>query len=160
MLLQDILKTKGSVVYSIGPEATVADAVRELVARHVGALVVCQAEPGGGERLLGIISQRDLLYAHAGQHGPAGSAKPPAGATGCPWMAAKVADLMTSEVITVAPGDSVEQIMGLMTSRRIRHLPVVSEGRVVGIVSIGDIVKAQIDNLAVENRFMKDYIRG
>ena len=50
--------------------------------------------------------------------------------------------------------------MGLMTSRRIRHLPVVSEGRVVGIVSIGDIVKAQIDNLAVENRFMKDYIRG
>ena len=75
-------------------------------------------------------------------------------------MAAKVAELMTSEVITVAPGDSVEQIMGLMTSRRIRHLPVVSEGRVVGIVSIGDIVKAQIDNLAVENRFMKDYIRG
>jgi CBS domain-containing protein len=75
-------------------------------------------------------------------------------------MAAKVAELMTAEVITVAPGDSVEQIMGLMTSRRIRHLPVVSEGRVVGIVSIGDIVKAQIDNLAVENRFMKDYIRG
>ena len=56
MLLQDILKTKGSVVYSIGPDATVADAVRELVARHVGALVVCQTDPGGSERLLGIIS--------------------------------------------------------------------------------------------------------
>ena len=109
MLLQDILKTKGSVVYSIGPDATVADAVRELVARHVGALVVCQTDPGGSERLLGIISERDLLYAHADQHGPAGSAKPPAtcsSAAGCPWMAAKVADLMTSEVITVARATS------------------------------------------------------
>ena len=73
-------------------------------------------------------------------------------------MECKVAELMTSNVITASPDDSVEQIMGLMTTKRIRHLPVLADDRVVGVVSIGDIVKAQHDSLAVENRFMKDYI--
>jgi CBS domain-containing protein len=158
MLLQDILKAKGSTVFSIRPDQTVADAVRDLVQHHVGALLVCETAPSGCDHLLGIISERDLLYAHAGLHGPSGSV--PAAAAACPWMARRVADLMTTELITASPGDSVEQIMGLMTCKRIRHLPVLAEGRVVGIVSIGDIVKAQLDHLAVENRFMKDYIRG
>jgi CBS domain-containing protein len=156
MLLQDILKAKGSTVYWIAPDATLADAVRELVTHHVGALLVGQPDPAGGERLLGILSERDLLYAHAGQRGHIVAVPAPAGA--CPWMDCKVADLMTLKVVTASPADSVEQIMGLMTTRRIRHLPVLAEGRVVGIVSIGDIVKAQHDQLAVENRFMKDYI--
>ena len=81
----------------------------------------------------------------------------PAGA--CRLMDTKVVDVMTTEVITGSPGDTVEQIMGLMTNKRIRHLPVLSEGRLLGIVSIGDLVKAQLDDLATENRFMKDYIR-
>ncbi|MGO8691430.1 MAG: CBS domain-containing protein [Thermoguttaceae bacterium] len=155
MLLQDILKAKGSTVHWIGPQATLADAVRELVDHRLGALLVGVPEPNGGARLVGILSERDLLYAHAGKRGhlAAGTA-----AGKCPWMDCKVADLMTSELITASPDDSVEQIMGLMTTKRIRHLPVLAEGRVVGIVSIGDIVKAQHDHLAVENRFMKDYI--
>ncbi len=156
MLLQDILKAKGSTVYWIAPDATLADAVRELVDHHVGALLVGRRDAAGVEHLVGILSERDLLYAHAGQRGPAGGTKAPAGT--CPWMDCKVADLMTADLITASPGDSVEQIMGLMTTKRIRHLPVLSGGRVAGIVSIGDIVKAQHDNLAVENRFMKDYI--
>jgi CBS domain-containing protein len=156
MLLQDILKAKGSVVYSIGPDETVGNAVRELVLRRVGALLVCQKDEKGFDRPLGILSERDLLLAHAEEHDPGGNTA----AGKCPLMSRKVAELMTTDVIVVAPGDTVEQTMGLMTTKRIRHLPVVSEGRVVGIVSIGDIVKAQLDSLAVENRFMKDYIRG
>ncbi len=115
-----------------------------------------EPDPAGGQRLVGILSERDLLYAHAGQRGSVCSGNSPAGK--CPLMECKVANLMTANVITASPDDSVEQIMGLMTSKRIRHLPVLAEGRVVGIVSIGDIVKAQHDHLAVENRFMKDYI--
>ena len=65
---------------------------------------------------------------------------------------------MTKELITASPGDSVEQIFGVITAKRIRHLPVLHDGRLVGIVSIGDLVKAQHDRLAMENRFMKDYI--
>jgi CBS domain-containing protein len=156
MLLQDILKAKGSTIYWIAPDATLADAVRELVDDRIGALLVGEPDPGGGQRLLGIFSERDVLYAHAGRRGGAGVRDTPAGK--CPWMDCKVADLMTSKLITASPEDSVEQIMGLMTTERIRHLPVLAEGRVVGIVSIGDIVKAQHDQLAVENRFMKDYI--
>jgi CBS domain-containing protein len=155
MLLQDILNAKGSTVYWIAPQATLADAVRELVDHRVGALLVGEPDPAGGQRLVGILSERDLLYAHAGKRGhlDAGAA-----AGKCPWMECKVADLMTSELITASPADSVEQIMALLTTKRIRHLPVLAEGRVVGIVSIGDIVKAQHAHLAVENRFMKDYI--
>ncbi len=155
MLLQDILKAKGIAIFWIAPQATLADAVHELVTHHIGALLVGEPDPAGGLRLVGILSERDLLYAHAGQRGHLG---PGAAAGQCPWMDCKVAELMTSELIIASPADSVEQVMGLMTTKRIRHLPVLSDDRVVGIVSIGDIVKAQHDSLAVENRFMKDYI--
>ena len=158
MLLQDILKVKGDAVYWIRPDATVSEAVQVLVEHNIGALLVCEADPAGKGQLRGIVSERDLLHAHAQPQGPASVKSSPSNK--CPWMAAKVAELMTTEVITVSPGDSVEQIMDLMTTKRIRHLPVLSEGRLVGIVSIGDIVKAQHAQLAAENRFMKDYIRG
>jgi CBS domain-containing protein len=71
-----------------------------------------------------------------------------------------VADVMSTNLITGVPGDAIENVMGLMTTKRIRHLPVVAEGRLIGIISIGDVVKAQHDHLAMENRFMKDYIRS
>ena len=146
MTLQDILTAKGSSVYTIGPNATLADVVRELMEHRVGSLVVCRPDGPEEERLLGIITERDILYCCA---------------QGKPDLAAvKVAEVMSTKLITAAPGDAVEQIMGLMTARRIRHLPVLSEGRLVGLVSIGDVVKAQHDRLAMENRFMKDYIRG
>jgi CBS domain-containing protein len=158
MRLQDILSNKGSTVYSIRPEQTLGEAVRELVDRHVGALLVYQADDAGKDRLVGIISERDLLFAHAGRKGPAGRSR--RGDESCCWLSCTVAELMTTDLITVSPDDSIEQVMDLMTTKRIRHLPVMSGGRVVGVVSIGDVVKAQHDLLAMENRFMKDYIRG
>ena len=145
MLLHDILKAKGSTVYAIHPEATVKDVVHRLVEHNVGSLIVC--EGGSTERpILGIVTERDILRACASGHGPLESTP--------------VAEVMSKEMVTGTPSCTVEQTMGLMTEKRIRHLPVLCEGKLVGMVSIGDVVKAQHDHLAMENRFMKDYIQG
>lgn len=146
MTLYDILRDKGSTVYTIRPEASLEEATRELVHRNVGALVVCDRDLELGERLVGIITERDITRVCAAGKGP--------------LSAIRVADVMTSELLTASPQDSVEATMALMTARRVRHLPVLSEGRMVGIVSIGDVVKSQLDRLAMENQFMKDYITG
>ena len=97
-----------------------------------------------GERLLGIITERDIIRFCALGKGPLNSAV--------------VADIMTVTLHTGSPSDSVESVMSVMTTRRIRHLPVLSDGRLVGLVSIGDVVKTQLDRLAMENQFMKNYI--
>jgi CBS domain-containing protein len=145
MLLRDILSAKGSMVYAIGPSATLQDVVQRLVEHNIGSLVVC--EDGSCENpVLGIITERDILRASAAGHAPLASTL--------------VADVMATELITGAPGGLVEEIMGLMTRNRIRHMPVLEEGKLVGLVSIGDVVKAQHDRLAMENHFMKDYIRS
>jgi len=143
--LNDILDAKGSGVYTIGPEATLLDAVEELVRHNVGSLVVCSRE-AEGERPVGIVTERDVLHQCASSKG-------------C-LAPLKVADVMTTELVTASPKDAVEAVMGIMTTRRLRHLPVCVEGRLVGLVSIGDVVKAQHDRLAMENKFMKDYIEG
>jgi CBS domain-containing protein len=129
----------------IGADATLADAAQTLVEHKIGALLVSQSPEGGEAQPVGIITERDILYSCA--------------ADNLPLATTRVAEIMTTELITGSPGDAVESVMGLMTSKRIRHLPVFAEGRLVGIVSIGDIVKAQHDRLAMENRFMKDYIQ-
>lgn len=144
MTLYDILKVKGTTVYTIGLDATLQEVAEELTRRKVGALVVCDRDALAGERLAGIISERDLLRVFASRRGPLESLK--------------VRDVMTTQLVTASPNDSVEQVMGLMTDRRIRHLPVLSDDRLVGMVSIGDVVKAQHDRLAMENHFMKNYI--
>lgn len=148
MTLRAILDTKGSVVYTILPGATLEDAARDMARHNVGSLLVCGEGEGceKKDRLLGIITERDLLHAVA------------SGKT--PPSAFQVSTVMSTVVVTAAPDDAIEQAMGLMTARRIRHLPVVEEGRLLGLVSIGDVVKAQYNRLAMENRFMKDYIRG
>jgi len=146
MTLQAILNVKGSTVYVIDPDATLADAAKEMVGRNVGSLLVCRRDCRDEDQLLGIITERDLLHAQAEGK--------------LPPSAFKVSEVMTSGLITASPEDGVEQVMGLMTARRIRHLPVVSQGRLVGMVSIGDVVKAHHDRLAMENQFMKDYIHS
>jgi CBS domain-containing protein len=95
--------------------------------------------------VVGIITERDLLHAQVEDRGP--------------FSLVKVGEVMTTTLITASPTDSVEQIMGLMTTNRVRHLPVLDQGRLVGIISIGDVVKAQLERLAMENRFLKDYIQ-
>jgi CBS domain-containing protein len=141
MTLQDILSAKGSAVFSIEPGATVREAAKQLHRKRVGALLVRTESPEGP--LLGIVSERDVLRAVA--------------VSGNTLDTQPVSEIMTTAVITGAPTDRVEDVMGLMTARRIRHLPVMDQGRLVGVVSIGDVVKSQLDWLAVENRFMKDY---
>jgi CBS domain-containing protein len=146
MTLQDILAAKGSAVYWIEPQATLAEVAQKLVEHRVGALLVCTRDEEGQLQLKGIVTERDILYYCARQK--------------VDLHATKVTEVMSSPVITGSPSDSVEQIMGLMTTKRIRHLPVIDQGKLAGVVSIGDVVKAQHALLAVENRFMKDYIRG
>jgi CBS domain-containing protein len=144
MLIQEILEAKGRHVCTIGPEATLADVAIMLVKQKIGALLICRHDDQGEMELLGIVTERDILYQFASA--PDHSAQVP------------VAEVMTKELISASPNDSVEQILGVITAKRIRHLPVLHEGRLVGIVSIGDLVKAQHDRLAMENQFMKDYI--
>lgn len=140
MKLRDILRTKGGDVHSISPTDSLGRAVDKLVGNNCGALVVLE-----DERMVGIISERDILRACAELKHP---------------LDATVKGRMTTELITASPDDDVEHVMGVLTNHRIRHLPVVDAGRLVGIVSIGDIVKSQHDELSYENRFLKQYIQG
>jgi CBS domain-containing protein len=146
MTLKDILESKGSTVYTIAPEATLEEVTHELVRRNVGSLLVCARHVTEGERVLGIVTERDILRFCASGKGVLSEVK--------------VSHVMTTQLITASPGDAVGRVMGLMTEKRVRHLPVLSEGRLVGMVSIGDVVKAQHDRLAMENQFMKDYIQS
>ncbi len=145
MTLADILQAKGSTVFTIGPDAVLDQVVSRLIDHNVGSLLVCTRDVEQGERLIGIITERDILHACSSR-------------SGHNLATTKVKEVMTSDLATGSPSDAVEAVMGLMTQRRIRHLPVLANGRLVGLVSMGDIVKAQHNLLAVENRFMKDYI--
>ncbi len=141
MTLKDILDSKGDAVFTIAPDATLADVAQKLVEHNIGSLIVCEKDA-----LVGIITERDLLHSWAQGNED--------------LAAVQVKEIMTTELVTASPADPVEKVMGLMTTKRVRHLPILSEGKLVGLVSIGDVVKAQLNHLAVENKFMKDYIQG
>jgi len=144
MTLNSILQTKGSEVYSIGPGATLQDVVERLVEHNIGSLVVCEnADP---TRMVGIITERDVLRQLAGNGGG--------------LSAIKVADCMTRDVHSGRLHSSIEETMGLMTEKRVRHLPVVEDGRLVGIISIGDLVKSHHAQVAAENHYLKTYIQS
>ena len=146
MTLHDILRNKGSKVFTIRPEATLADVAAALAEHNIGSLLVCRSDDCE-ETILGIITERDLVRTCA--RNPSLSLE-----------RITVAEVMVRNPITVSGTESVEDMMGLMTQRRIRHLPVVEEGRLVGMISIGDVVKAQHDSLALENHYLKSYIQG
>jgi len=146
MHLRDILHGKGSVVYTIRSDASLADVVQKLVKNNCGSLVVCDSDCDESERLMGIITERDILRACA-----AGRA---------PLERTTVAEVMTRDMLVGSPHDSVEDAMGLMTVNRIRHLPVVEDGQLLGLISIGDVVKTQHDRLTMENHYLKSYLHG
>ncbi|HYD28233.1 CBS domain-containing protein [Brevundimonas sp.] len=139
MLVAEILKDKGDAVYSIRPDARLGDACGELDRLRVGALVVCD-----DDRVVGVLSERDVVRAVASRG---------AGALDLP-----VSDFMTAEVVFAAPAESVAILMGRMTDRRIRHLPVLREGRLAGVISIGDVVKCQIAEATQEAESLRTYI--
>ena len=141
MLLREILQVKGDKVHSIEPAATLADVVQKLVKFNCGSLVVCD-----GGKMVGIITERDILRACADLNDPLESVS--------------VEARMTRDVVTGAPDNTVNETMGVMTEKRIRHLPVIDHERLVGLVSIGDVVKAQHAELSVENHYLKNYIQS
>ena len=139
MKVADILTLKGSFVYSLTTHASVYDALKMLAEKNVGALMVIE-----DEKLLGIFSERDyarkiILQGKASHDTP-------------------VNEIMTKTVITVQSADSIEQCMELMTKNKIRHLPVVNEGKVAGIISIGDVVMSIIQSQKETITHLQNYI--
>ena len=139
--VRQLLDRKDRAVFSVDPEAPVLEAIRAMAAHHVGALLVMQ-----GESLKGIVSERD--YARKVILLGRSSADTP------------VRDIMTSPVITVSPDTTVQTCMQLMTDRRVRHLPVLEASRIVGMVSIGDLVKAVIAEQQQHIEQLEQYIHS
>ena len=134
-----LLEAKAPDIFAIGPDDPVLDAVREMADKHIGALLVIDAGT-----LVGIVSERDyarkvVLQGRSSHDTP-------------------VRDIMTTDVITVRPVDTTEHCMQIMTERRIRHLPVVEDSAVIGVVSIGDLVKAVIEDQQLELDQLQRYI--
>jgi CBS domain-containing protein len=142
MNVEAILRTKGQAVATIRPDETVGAALDQLVSRNIGALVVSE----DGESVDGIISERDIVHGIAGR--------------GADLLSLKIAEVMTRPVATCDPSDTVDQLMAEMTNRRIRHFPVVQDGRLCGIVSIGDVVKSRLDEVEYEARSLRSFIAG
>ena len=142
MNVETILRGKGQTVATIRPDETIAAVVDRLVSQNIGALVVS----ADGASVDGIISERDIVHGLADR--------------GAGLLSLKVADVMTRNVITCDPADTVDQLMAEMTNRRIRHFPVVEEGRLCGIVSIGDVVKNRLDEVEYEARSLRSFIAG
>src|SRR5262245_985263 len=139
MRISDVLRNKGASVATITPETSVAGLLTELTVHNIGAMVV--VSPDG---LVGIVSERDVVR-KLHEIGPDIMTRP-------------VSQIMTSTVATCSPRDSVNSISALMTTNRVRHVPVVENGRLVGIVSIGDVVKNRMEELEAEQQQLQAYI--
>lgn len=140
-LVQHLLDAKGSNVISIKPEGSVLDAIKQMAEAGIGSLIVLD-----GERLAGILSERDyarkvILKGRASDSTP-------------------VADIMTTDVVTTTPAATIEDCMQVMTNGKFRHLPVLDEGKVIGVVSIGDLVQAIIADQKAEIEQLEHYIAG
>ncbi len=143
MNVRTILERKGSDhVFTIEPDRTIRQAIASLVEHNIGALVVV----GTDGRPIGIVTERDILKAGSGG--------------GDPLFSARMDEIMSGNLIVGEPDDSLDYVMGIMTTNRIRHLPIVREDGLAGMVSIGDVVKVQLQETTYENRHLKEYIRG
>lgn len=140
MKVETILQSKGAEIFAVSPSDSVADAVKLLNEKNIGAVVVRD----GGGAAVGILSERDVVR-RLGQEG--------AGA-----LNMRVSDCMTENPFTCSPDDTLDDLMSKMTDKRIRHLPVTSNGRLVGVVSIGDVVKRKIELAENEAAALKEYI--
>ena len=141
MTIAAILSSKGSEVATIGADNRVSEAVASLGERRIGALPVVE-----GDQIVGIMSERDVIYCLRDH-----------GAEVLDWPVSRV---MTSPAITAEPATPILSALGLMTERRIRHLPVAEGGRLIGIVSIGDLVKYRMDRIEAEANAMRSYIQS
>jgi CBS domain-containing protein len=139
MRIADVLRNKGATVATIGPDTTVGDLLAGLAEHNIGAMVVI-----GADGLLGIVSERDVvrqLFEH-----------------GAGILDGPVSAIMTTLVATCRTEDTVDHLTALMTQNRVRHIPVVEDGQLVGIVSIGDVVKTRMEELTREQEQLQAYI--
>ena len=141
MKVRDILKAKGNAFEQIAPEASLKEAMDKIVMKRIGSLLVME-----DNRLQGIITERDLFWR---LHRDGDRA-----------LNLKVREAMTDNVVIGLPDDDIESVEALMTRNRFRHLPIMDGIEVIGIISIGDIIKILASNLEIENRYLKDYIVG
>lgn len=137
-----LLQRKGSICHTIEPDATISAVTQRLAEHAVGALVVSS----DGSKVDGVVSERDVVRALA-RHGEAA-------------LRLRASEVMTSPVVSCAPTATTDEIMVTMTEKRFRHVPVVADGRLVGIISIGDVVKWRIDELASQAEHLQDYVAG
>jgi CBS domain-containing protein len=145
MTVKAILAHKGNEVVTIGPTATLCDAVKVLDLHRIGAVVITDAE----KRILGILSERDIVRTLAHNIRVAG---------GCQLCNEPVETVMTREVATCKQSDTVYELMERMTTGKFRHVPVIDNGRLAGIVSIGDVVKYRVAEMAFESNALRQYI--
>ncbi|WP_026361100.1 CBS domain-containing protein [Amycolatopsis nigrescens] len=139
MRIADVLRSKGSQVATIAPEQTVTELLGGLAQHNVGAMVVL-----GPDGIAGIVSERDVVRRLQER--------------GAELLGVPVSEIMTTMVASCTPEDSVDQLSVVMTERRIRHVPVLDEGRLAGIVSIGDVVKVRMQELEKSRQQLEDYI--
>jgi CBS domain-containing protein len=140
MRVADLLRTKGSEVATVPPKVSVTGLLEDLARHNVGAMVVVDSSGA----LAGIVSERDVVRRLHER--------------GAELLTAPVSEIMTSPVFTCEPGDGVDHLAEIMTERRIRHMPVVENGRLIGIVSIGDVVKSRIRQLESDREQLESYI--
>ena len=140
MFVSDILSQKGGLVFSVTPGTTVAEVAKQLSVRRIGSVLVLSDQSA----VAGIVSERDLVRALATH--------------GAKAMELEARQVMTREVVTCHPDDSIDEVMQTMTSGRFRHIPVVHHGELLGLVSIGDVVKARIEETEHEAEALKAYI--
>ena len=138
MSIESILRRKGTDVTTIAPDASIKRAADWLSAKNIGALVVTSENA-----VLGLISEREIVHAFS-RYGETAGSMP-------------VKEVMHYGVTTVSPGESVNRVMKLMTHHRVRHMPVLRDGKLVGIVSIGDVVKYRLEELELEANVLRDY---
>lgn len=139
MRISDVLRQKGPAVATIAPDAMVHELVSSLRAHNIGAMVVTE-----GAAVVGIVSERDIVRRLDER--------------GAELLVARVREIMTSNVVTCTPDDTVDGLAETMTERRIRHMPVLADGRLAGIVSIGDVVKSHIRQLETDREQLESYI--
>ncbi len=140
--VRDLLKEKDSKVICISQDRTIYEAIKTLMKHNIGAVLVLDKE----ERLIGIFTERDILKETVRRNDHI--------------KRTRVRDVMTTDLIIGLPDDDVNYLMGIMTENKIRHIPILEDGKVCGIISIGDLVKTQLHDARYENRYLKDYIMG
>jgi CBS domain-containing protein len=141
MTVQEILSVKGRDVVTIAPNSNLAAAAKLLAERRIGALVVVGPE----QRIVGILSERDIVQALA--------------ARGAAALDLPLTEVMTRKVATCSPSDTISSIMEQMTAGKFRHVPVVEQGQLAGLVSIGDVVKQRLEEMEHEQKALREYIQ-